>query len=92
MNEDFNHTSWTLALNSALSVKSSMTDVRENQCELTTVSIRERYSASHVYNLLIAYIPSKGRRHTPARIRSRRSPLNVVGERGIKYGNFDTLK
>ena len=62
--EDFHCTSWSLAPNSALSVKNSMTDIRKKQCELTIASKMEKDFSSRVYNLLITYIVGKGRKHT----------------------------
>jgi hypothetical protein len=62
--EDFHLTSWSLALNSALSVKNSMTDIRKKQCELTIASKMEKDFSSRVYDLLVTYNVSEGRRHT----------------------------
>jgi hypothetical protein len=57
--KDFHCTSWSLALNSALSVKNSMTDIRKKQCELTIASKMEKDFSSRVYDLLVTHIGVK---------------------------------
>ena len=53
MSRDFHRTSWSLAPNSAASVRNSMTDVCKNQPELTTAPKIARDSSSRVYDQLV---------------------------------------